>query len=261
MDDSSDDEDRPLDDGGDDDKKLYEPTEDDENEAWVYQNMRGGVAELVNVRFNKASVEGKGKEKDAMEDGACDAKSGSETCMDGADDRPESSAKLQVNANANANVNANEQIRLLKPRHSDAVLSCPCCFTIVCMDCQKHERYEQYRAMFVMSIVVDWGFQLAYDEKSKSLVEATGGEAAAAPAIGKKGGAGAAAAGEAGSLVEAPGAETIETTGENTGAAKGGAPAAALFYRVNCGHCGTNVAVLNMDDEVYHFSGCVASFS
>lgn len=39
---------------------------------------------------------------------------------------------------------------LTKPRQSDATLSCPCCFTPLCYDCQRHEVYvNQYRAMFV----------------------------------------------------------------------------------------------------------------
>lgn len=37
-------------------------------------------------------------------------------------------------------------------RVSDAVLSCPACFTNVCFDCQRHEVYKtQYRAMFVQN--------------------------------------------------------------------------------------------------------------
>jgi len=37
------------------------------------------------------------------------------------------------------------------------VLQCPLCFTTICMDCQAHEKFEgQYRAMFVMNIIVDW---------------------------------------------------------------------------------------------------------
>jgi hypothetical protein len=39
---------------------------------------------------------------------------------------------------------------LTRPRRSDAVLSCPCCFTPLCYDCQRHDVYlSQYRAMFV----------------------------------------------------------------------------------------------------------------
>ena len=37
-------------------------------------------------------------------------------------------------------------IEAYRPRRSDAVLSCPCCFNIVCMDCQRHKRYpNQFR--------------------------------------------------------------------------------------------------------------------
>ncbi|KAM0938778.1 putative E2F-associated phosphoprotein [Dioscorea sansibarensis] len=39
-----------------------------------------------------------------------------------------------------------------KGQGSDAVLSCPACFTTLCLDCQRHEKYlTQYRAMFVMN--------------------------------------------------------------------------------------------------------------
>ena len=42
------------------------------------------------------------------------------------------------------------------PRHrshrSDAILSCPLCFTTLCIDCQQHDTYDnQFRAMFVMN--------------------------------------------------------------------------------------------------------------
>ncbi|KAJ0970045.1 hypothetical protein J5N97_022922 [Dioscorea zingiberensis] len=37
-----------------------------------------------------------------------------------------------------------------KKGHSDAVLSCPACFTTLCLDCQRHAEYvTQFRAMFV----------------------------------------------------------------------------------------------------------------
>ncbi|KAJ7954589.1 E2F-associated phosphoprotein [Quillaja saponaria] len=35
---------------------------------------------------------------------------------------------------------------------SDAVLSCPACFTTLCLECQRHEKYvTQYRAVFVVN--------------------------------------------------------------------------------------------------------------
>ncbi|KNA13075.1 hypothetical protein SOVF_120110 [Spinacia oleracea] len=39
-----------------------------------------------------------------------------------------------------------------KGQRTDAVLSCPACFTTLCIDCQRHEIYlTQYRAMFVVN--------------------------------------------------------------------------------------------------------------
>jgi hypothetical protein len=38
---------------------------------------------------------------------------------------------------------------------SDATLSCPACFTTLCLCSQRHEQYkEQYRALFVMNCLV-----------------------------------------------------------------------------------------------------------
>ncbi|KAJ9557941.1 hypothetical protein OSB04_012555 [Centaurea solstitialis] len=39
-----------------------------------------------------------------------------------------------------------------KGQYSDAVLSCPACFTTLCLECQRHEKYvTQYRAVFVVN--------------------------------------------------------------------------------------------------------------
>lgn len=39
-----------------------------------------------------------------------------------------------------------------RSHRSDAILSCPLCFTTLCIDCQQHEKWEnQFRAMFVMN--------------------------------------------------------------------------------------------------------------
>eukprot|EP00088_Acartia_fossae_P008206 TRINITY_DN1389_c0_g1_i6.p1 TRINITY_DN1389_c0_g1~~TRINITY_DN1389_c0_g1_i6.p1 ORF type:complete len:327 (-),score=83.72 TRINITY_DN1389_c0_g1_i6:507-1487(-) len=59
----------------------------------------------------------------------------------------------------------------LKPLpNSDAVLNCPACFVVVCLDCQRHEIYKtQYRAMFVMncSVVTDEVMKVPVKTKSK----------------------------------------------------------------------------------------------
>ena len=55
-------------------------------------------------------------------------------------------------------------------RVSDAVLSCPACFTTLCLDCQQHELFKnQFRAMFVMNCHVDsaaWVRPISGDEDS-----------------------------------------------------------------------------------------------
>jgi len=49
---------------------------------------------------------------------------------------------------------------------SDAVLNCPACFTVLCLDCQRHELYKtQYRAMFVVNCTVDASQKLKFPVK------------------------------------------------------------------------------------------------
>ncbi|XP_020573082.1 E2F-associated phosphoprotein [Phalaenopsis equestris] len=55
-----------------------------------------------------------------------------------------------------------------KGRTSDAVLSCPACFTTLCFDCQRHEKYvTQYRAMFVVNCTIRTDQILREQSKSK----------------------------------------------------------------------------------------------
>mmetsp|Transcript_24180 Transcript_24180/g.31577 ORF Transcript_24180/g.31577 Transcript_24180/m.31577 type:complete len:147 (+) Transcript_24180:52-492(+) len=43
-----------------------------------------------------------------------------------------------------------------KKQSSGTLLSCPACFTTLCMDCQQHEKYQnQWRAMFVQNCAAD----------------------------------------------------------------------------------------------------------
>jgi len=52
--------------------------------------------------------------------------------------------------------------------NSDAVLNCPACFTVLCLDCQRHEVYNtQYRAMFVVNCTVNTDQKLKFPVKVK----------------------------------------------------------------------------------------------
>ncbi|KAH9288634.1 hypothetical protein KI387_032751, partial [Taxus chinensis] len=60
--------------------------------------------------------------------------------------------------------------RRRKGRKSDALLTCPACFTTLCVACQRHEKYvTQYRAMFVLNckIVDNQRLRLPADCKRK----------------------------------------------------------------------------------------------
>jgi E2F-associated phosphoprotein len=157
---------------------LLDEGADDEDEAYVYRNLRSGTLESVSI------VQQQGGSNDGDGNGA----------------KPSSRRTLQV----------------LKPRSSDAVLSCPCCFTIVTMDCQRHDKLlNQFRAMFVMNIEVNWHETWVHSDLQQG-------------------------------LVQRPFEEAIRLK-------------EPYYYTVNCSSCHTQVAVLDMSDEVYHFTGCLAS--
>ncbi|XP_074596057.1 E2F-associated phosphoprotein-like [Brevipalpus obovatus] len=55
-----------------------------------------------------------------------------------------------------------------KCQKTDAVLNCPCCMSLLCLDCQRHVKYRtQYRAMFVFNCTLDRTKKLEFKSKSK----------------------------------------------------------------------------------------------
>ena len=178
------------------DALFYDENADNEDEAYVYNYLRGGAAETSAMAATATSSSSDKKNK-----------------------------------------------TIVKPRNSDAVLSCPCCLSIVCMDCQKHERYaNQYRSMFVMNIMVQWDVRLRFDNVQGQLVpfEASATDTSNAPRV-----------------VEDHGEEDDDDEEEEE--QKGKDETEVIYYKVCCANCQTQVASLDMTDEVYHFYGCVAS--
>ena len=180
--------------------ELYDQNLDEEDEAYVYRHMRGGIRETITFRSNAGS----------------------------SDPTPELSESTMTT----------QQRKVLKPRYSDAVLSCPCCFNIVCMDCQRHQRYpNQFRAMFVMGIAVDWQSKLIYDEVRQILVPKPLTPPNEVPS------------------------DTLPILDES------GEASTTLnhfyvpgeYFPVSCRNCGTQVASLDMAEEIYHFYGCLES--
>jgi hypothetical protein len=117
-------------------------------------------------------------------------------------------------------------------RKSDAILSCPACFTTLCMDCQRHEQYvHQYRAMFVSNCRIVENERLRMPAHRQNRKNQRRKKKAAAN-------------------VEPDSGQTLpETEVEDD-----------MFKPVRCSVCETEVAVIDKD-EVYHFFNIVPSYS
>ncbi|XP_054823692.1 uncharacterized protein LOC129321809 isoform X2 [Prosopis cineraria] len=103
---------------------------------------------------------------------------------------------------------------------SDAVLSCPACFTILCLECQRHEKYvTQYRAVFVINIKV---------ENNRVLIKNNSRE-----------------------IKGKSGRKAIDGTEEHSTSIE-------TVKQVCCSVCSTEVGVFD-EDEVYHFFNVLPS--
>jgi hypothetical protein len=217
---------------------LYDENLDAEDEAYVYKNMRGGVREMVTI------VQQQQQQPYDME-------------------RQQNSTEeslQEVNSkNSNQNLPRKQRQRLLlyKPRNSDAVLSCPCCFNIVCMDCQRHTRYpNQFRAIFVMGITVDWHKVLVYDAVHQALVSKSD---FSPEHHAHHDGPTRRAVEQENEQIDDPQSlswleQPVVSTAWRPPTTKEGE-----YFAVECASCGTQVAALDMGKEVYHFHGCLVS--
>ncbi|CAM6106473.1 unnamed protein product [Calypogeia fissa] len=116
-------------------------------------------------------------------------------------------------------------------RKSDAVLSCPACFTTLCIDCQRHEKYvHQYRAMFVSNCRILENQRLRLPAHRQTRKNPRKKQAAANLEGDREQGA-------------------PETESEDD-----------IFKPVRCSVCDTEVAVIDKD-EVYHFFNVMPSYS
>lgn len=234
--DDSDDDEKPLHDHPDD---LFDDQADEEDEAYVYKHLRSGIEESIKVQIVSNKSTHTEEEVNIQEQGSVPI------------EKQRSAKKTTSSAS----------IKALKPRHSDAVLSCPCCFNIVCMDCQRHEKYDnQFRAMFVVGITVQWDLRLVYDSSCKRLVPASGSSITPRVSL---------SVSEQSNSHEdnnniGPG-EIIPLDEQDTlcskyiSEQKNQSSNETIYYTVCCANCQTTVAALDMTDEVYYFHGCIAS--
>ena len=118
--------------------------------------------------------------------------------------------------------------------NSDAVLNCPACMTLLCLDCQRHEKFKsQYRAMFVVNCNVEKTEVLHYpnnkQQKKKSKIKEVNKPA---------------------------GDECVASCSDKDSSFV----SADQFHPVRCKTCTTEVGVYDRD-EIFHFFNVLASYT
>lgn len=174
---------------------------------------------------------------------------------------------------------------------SDAVLNCPACLTMLCMDCQRHEIYHnQYRAMFVFNCNVNWTEFLKFPKKNQKKeffknkkkfkktpeqvegtassqqennIEVNGNSEEKNSQVSKddalkRDGLNLVAA-DSNTRMELSGRELEAATVSTDTLTEKGSKPEELFHPVTCTICNTKVAVYDTD-EVYHFFNIVTSY-
>jgi hypothetical protein len=161
-----------------------------------------------------------------------------------------------------------------KGRRSDATLNCPFCFTLLCMDCQRHDIYlTQYRAMFVRNCKVVKDKEIRYRKQAPELSKKQQKklqfkEAMKAKKLSKKNNA-TNTTDTSNMSIETPSTQSQQQQ-ENVNIPK---PfeftdnilvedehlfEPEIYYPVHCAICDVQVAVMDTD-EVYHFFNVVPS--
>jgi len=126
---------------------LYDENIDEKNEVWVRNNLRSYLRQPSNNQ-NKLQ-----KEIDIIQTIENTEKIKGVTHIEPiteADMKPV--YEFISNPSKAKQKSAPKQIEKFR---SDAALNCPCCFTLLCLDCQRHSKFRnQYRAVFVLNCVV-----------------------------------------------------------------------------------------------------------
>lgn len=248
---------------------LYNPDEDDEDEAYVYKHLRHGVEENVDIRRKKSNKQeentsnanGTSMSQQQKQQSNGSHPSSQQTKLQ--NQRQSFNAEVPFTSLSTSASNAAafnlEQAKILKPRSSDAVLSCPCCFQIVCMDCQRHERYtNQFRAMFVMNIDVRWDVHVDVDvdvDEGAAVTEGASGEDMRNRSKRSRPNDEGKSESENGDVfMSEMGPSSVPAIPSTRHDEK-----KVVYHSVVCNSCQTEVAALDMRDEVYHFFGCLVS--
>jgi hypothetical protein len=211
------------------DELFYDPGLDEDNEKWVQDQRQQYYRSSQPPGLKEHEVCLSGREKSMAK--------GENQQLDPLPVGKGNHGSLQAGSHSNrqnltvsSRKKRNVQTKTCPLPKSDAVLNCPSCMTLLCLDCQRHDKYKtQYRAMFVLNCVVVQDEFLTYKEPATRI-----------RGRGKKK--------RKGKTSEATDADSSEQIPEIE----------SKYNPVRCQECNTEVAVYDKD-EVYHFFNVISS--
>jgi hypothetical protein len=137
-------------------RDFYDPKADDEDERWVVENLK-------HTAITNAAGAGAGS---AAPTDAAPPRGTAAATASAAADGPAARTKAAAGeggvggsssggGGGEGATKGGRRVGGVELPPSDAVLSCPACFSLICLDCQRHESFEnQWRAMFAQHVRV-----------------------------------------------------------------------------------------------------------
>lgn len=163
---------------------------------------------------------------------------------------PKNKEQQCSSSSSSSNTNTKRRGKAMTGVASDAQLSCPLCFTTVCLECQRHAKYaNQFRAVTGINVNVNHDEFLTLDQVSGG--GAGGGRQGGRNNRGNR----ASAARDSGSST---GRGAQQEPPAEVGGGEGGSGEEEMFHPVCCRECDHGVGVYDAE-EVFHFFGVIAS--
>eukprot|EP01043_Picozoa_sp_COSAG02_P002700 COSAG02_NODE_64_length_43111_cov_35.627709_13_plen_272_part_00 len=125
-------------------RDFYDPKADDEDERWVVEHLKHTAISRASATAAASS------DRPPIEGGPGGEKRSEEAAQPAGID-----TDTGVTAPAGGGHREGRRVGGVQLPPSDAVLSCPACFGLICLDCQRHDNFSnQWRAMFAQNVRV-----------------------------------------------------------------------------------------------------------